>query len=72
MEKKKKTYPSKISLILRFVVSAYLLYLVWGLRDAPRGHTGTERLVFFAAMILFTVVAVLLGGLSTIAFLKEE
>ncbi len=72
MEEKKKSYPSKISLILRVVVSAYLLYLVWGLRDAPGNHTGAERLLFIAAMILFTVVAVLLGGLSIKAFLKGE
>ena len=72
MEEKKKSYPSKISLILRVVVSAYLLYLVWGLRDAPGSHTGAERLLFIAAMILFTVVAVLLGGLSIKAFLKGE
>lgn len=72
MEENKKNYPSKISLILRIVVSAYLLYLAWGLRDAPGSHTGAERLLFIAAMILFTVVAVLLGGWSIKAFLKGE
>lgn len=72
MKEKKKNYPSKISLLLRIVVSAYLLYLAWGLRDAPGSHTGAERLLFIAAMILFTVVGVVLGGLSIKAFLKGE
>lgn len=52
MEEKKRNYPTKISLILRIVVSLYLLYLVWGLREAPASHTGAERLLFIAAMIL--------------------
>lgn len=72
MDKQKKSYPSKVSLMLRIVVSAYLLYLVWGLRDAPASHTGAERLLFIAAMIVFTVVAVLLGGFSLKAYLKGE
>lgn len=72
MEEKKKNYPSKISLILRIVVSAYLLYLVWGLREAPASHTGMERLLFTAAMIVFTAVAVVLGGTSIKAYLKGE
>lgn len=72
MEEPKKSYPSKVSLVLRIVVSAYLLYLVWGLRGAPASHTGTERLLFIAAMIVFTVVAVVLGGLSLRAYLKGE
>ena len=72
MENEKKRYPSKISLILRIVVSAYLLYLVWGLRGAPASHTGAERLLFIAAMALFTGVAVALGGFSLRAYLKGE
>ena len=72
MDNKKKNYPSKISLLLRIVVSAYLLYLAWGLRDAPASHTGAERLLFIAAMILFGAVAILLGGMSIKAYLKGE
>lgn len=72
MKDKKKNYPSKVSLILRMVVSAYLLYLTWGLRDAPASHTGTERLLFIAAMIVFAAVGVILGGLSAKAFLNGE
>lgn len=72
MEKQKKNYPSKISLILRIVVSAYLLYLVWELRGAPASHTGAERLLFIAAMVIFAIVAVVLGGFSLRAYLKGE
>ncbi len=68
----KKNRPTKISLILRIVVSVYLLYLVWGLRGAPASHTGMERLLFIGAMILFTAVAAVLGGLSVRALLKGE
>lgn len=72
MEKQKKNYPSRISLILRIVVSAYLLYLVWELRGAPASHTGMERILFIAAMLIFTIVAVVLGGMSLKAYLKGE
>lgn len=72
MEEPKKNYPSKVSLVLRMVVSAYLLYLVWGLRGAPASHTGMERLLFIAAMIVFAVVAVVLGGFSLRAYLRGE
>lgn len=70
--KEEKKYPPKISLILRIVVSVYLLYLVWGLKGAPASHTGTERVFFIVAMIVFAVVAVLLGGTSLKAFIKGE
>ena len=68
----KKKYPAKITLILRIVVSLYLLYTVWGLRGAPTSHTGTQRILFIAAMIIFFVVAVILGGLSLKALIKGE
>ena len=54
------------------VVSLYLLYLVWGLKEAPASHTGGERLLFIVAMILFAAVAVVLGGTSLRAFLRGE
>ncbi|MBS6397915.1 MAG: hypothetical protein KH452_12340 [Clostridiales bacterium] len=72
MDKEKKRYPTKISLILRIAVSAYLLYIVWELRGAPASHTGGARIFFIAAMIVFAVVAVVLGGFSLRAFLNGE
>lgn len=72
MAEQKKSYPTKISLVLRMVVSAYLLYLVWELRGAPASHTGAERLLFIGCMILFFAVAVVLGGISLKAYMKGE
>ena len=68
----KKKYPAKITLILRIAVALYLLYTVWGLRGAPASHTGTQRILFIAAIIIFFVVAVILGGLSLKALIKGE
>lgn len=72
MEDKKRNRPTKVKLTLRILVSFYLLYLVWQLRGAPASHTGTERLLFLAAMALFTVTAVLLGGFSLRAYLRGD
>lgn len=72
MDDHKRNYPTKVSLVLRMVVSAYLLYLVWELREAPASHTGAESLLFIAAMVLFAAVAVILGGMSLRAFLRGE
>lgn len=72
MENGRKNYPSKISLILRIVVSAYLLYLAWGLRGAPASHTGTQKLFFIAAIAVFAIVGAVLGGFSLRAYIKGE
>lgn len=72
MENGRKNYPSKISLILRIVVAAYLLYLAWGLRGAPTSHTGTQKLFFAAAIVVFTIVGVVLGGFSLRAYIRGE
>jgi uncharacterized membrane protein YczE len=72
MEKGKKNNQTRVSLILRMAVSVYLLYLAWELKGAPFTHTGAERLVFAAAVLIFTVVAVILGGFSLRAYLKGE
>ena len=72
MGDRRRNSPSKVSLILRMVVSAYLLYLVWGLRGAPASHTGMERLLFIVAMTVFAAVGVILGGMSIKAFLNGE
>lgn len=72
MEDKKKKYPAKITLVLRIVVAAYLLYLVWGLRGAPGSHEGAEKVLFIVAMVVFVVAAVLIGGFSLKALLNGE
>lgn len=68
----KKNMPTQITLLLRTVVSFYLLYTVFSLRNAPVEHTGGERIFFLVAMLVFTIVAVVLGGFSIKALLKGE
>ncbi|MBR5510133.1 MAG: hypothetical protein IKV59_08785 [Lachnospiraceae bacterium] len=72
MEDKKKKYPPKITLILRVVVAAYLLYLVWGLRSAPAAHEGAEKVIFIVAIIVFIAAAAFIGGFSLKALLNGE
>lgn len=67
-----KNRPTQITLILRIVVSFYLLYTAFSLRNAPVEHTGGERVFFLVAIFIFTVVAVVLGGFSIKALLKGE
>jgi hypothetical protein len=68
----KKNYPTKTTLILRIIASAYLLYLAWGLKDAPATHTGVESFMFIAAIIVFILVAVVMGGLTIKAYAKRQ
>ncbi len=72
MEDKKKNYPSKLSLILRIVVSVYLWYLVWGLRGAPAGHEGIEKVLYILAMVIFAAAGLILGGLALRAYVRGE
>jgi len=72
MENKKKNYPSRMSLILRIAMSAYLLYLAWGLKEAPAKYTGIQHWIFIAAMILFTAVGIVLGGFSLKAYMNGD
>lgn len=72
MDDKKKNSPTRVSLILRIVVSVYLLYLAWELRGAPANYTGMQRWFFIGAMFVFTVVGVVLGGFSLRTYLRGE
>jgi len=60
------------SLILRIVVSAYLLYTVYQLFGSLGTATGTDKIVVVIAMIIFTVVAVPLGFFSLRAMSRGE
>ena len=70
--KDKKSYPPRISLILRALVALYLLYTAWELREAPGHYEGGQRLLFLLAIAVFTVVGLALGGFSIKALLKGE
>lgn len=70
-EKKQYTV-AKRSLILRIVVSLYLLYVVYGLFGSLGTTSGTDKIVVIIAMVVFTVVAIPLGGLSIKAMTRGE
>lgn len=64
-EKEKKQYHvTKGSLILRIVVSLYLLYTVYELSGSLATTSGMDKIVVIIAMVVFTAVAVPLGGFS--------
>lgn len=63
--KEKKEYRvTKGSLILRIVVSVYLLYTVYQLSGSLGTTSGMDKIVVIIAMVIFTAVAVPLGGFS--------
>lgn len=72
MENNKKYTTTKLALILRIAVAAYLLYTVWELRGAPAAHEGAERILFIAAIIVFAIVGIVMGIFSLKALLKGE
>lgn len=65
---KKEIRITKGTLILRIVVSAYLLYTVYQLYGSFGTAVGKDRIFILAAMVIFTVVALPLGGFSIKAF----
>ncbi len=60
----KKTNLTKGSLILRVVVSFYLLYTVYELYGSIATAAGNDKIIIIAAMIVFTVIAIPLAGFS--------
>lgn len=67
---KKKTNVTRGSLILRVIVSFYLLYTVYGLYGSIATSTGKDRIIIMTAMAVFTIVAIPLGGFSLHALSK--
>lgn len=52
---------TKVNLVLRMAISAYLIYLVFDLRYAPMEYQGTSRIVIICAMVIFAIVGITLG-----------
>ena len=68
-----KHRPPQISLILRTLCGAYLLYLAWDLRRAAvQALRGEENLLFFPAAVVFLVVGALLCFFSIRALIRGE
>ena len=63
-EKNTRTTVTKGSLILRIVVSVYLLYTVYSLFGSVGTAEGKDKIIVIVAMIAFTAVALPLGGFS--------
>lgn len=55
---------TKFSLIMRVIVSGYLLYTVWSIKDGLFTTTGKEQLLLIFFSVLFLVCAVYLGVTS--------
>jgi len=63
---------TKGTLILRAVVSLYLLYTVYQLSPSLKTATGNDLIFAIAAMVIFTGIAVPLAGFSIKALIKGE
>ena len=63
---------TKGTLILRTVVSLYLLYTVYQLSPSLKTATGNDLIFAIAAMVIFTGIAVPLAGFSIKALVKGE
>lgn len=55
---------TKFSLIMRVIVSGYLLYTVWSIKEGLFTTTGKEQLLLISFSVLFLVCAVYLGVTS--------
>lgn len=55
---------TKFSLIMRVIVSGYLLYTVWSIKEGLFTTTGKEQLLLIFFSVLFFVCAVYLGVTS--------
>lgn len=55
---------TKFSLIMRVIVSGYLLYTVWSIKEGLFTTTGKEQLLLIFFSVLFLVCAVYLGVTS--------
>lgn len=72
-EKKKiptKQLPTKLTLTIRLLVGAYLLYTAYGLFPGATSDTEEGRLFLAIFMVLFAVIGVLLLVVSGGALLK--
>lgn len=59
--KKKAGYlPTRLSLTIRLLVAAYLVYIVYSLKGVNEKYAGTELVFFIIAMVAFSIIAVFL------------
>lgn len=56
--------PSKLALIARLLVAAYLIYTVISLGDVWNRYSGGELMLYMGAMALFAIGAIVMSAFS--------
>lgn len=64
--------PSKLSLIIRVMVSGYLIYTVISLGDVWNRYNGGELILYLSVMVIFGLVGLILGTISFIDLMKGK
>lgn len=72
VHEKKTSRPAQITVILRMVAGAYLLYLAFGLLGEAINATGGRQLLQIGSLVLFTAVGVVLCVWSLKKLIKGE
>lgn len=69
---KKPSRPAQVTVILRLVAGAYLIYLALGLGKEAMAADGGRQMLQLGCMALFFAVGALLGGWSLRKLIKGE
>lgn len=64
--------PSKLSLIIRVMVSGYLIYTVISLGDVWNRYSGGELILYLSVMVIFGLVGLILGTSSLIDLVRGK
>ena len=52
--------PTKAGLMIRLLVSAYLIYIIYSMRDVGTRYSGRELGFYIAILVIFAICALLL------------
>lgn len=58
----KVSHPAQITLVLRLIAGAYLIYLAFGLMKEAVSYSGTRQILLIVCIIVFLVVGIILGS----------
>lgn len=67
-----KKLPARGSLVMRLLVSLYLLYIVFSLRDVGSKYKDAELTFFLIAMVVFGVVGLILLVMSAYNLIRGK
>ena len=68
----KISQPAQITLILRLVAGAYLVYLAFGLMKDAVSYSGQRQILLIICIGVFMIVGVILGGWTIKKLIKGE